>query len=162
MNSEYIKQMDFEAFKNKAAKFAPEQFAVLQNVWDKVASLLQSRLENFTDIPGMIQFLVEQPPYEVELFNHKKNKATPESAKEIINDVMPEFEACENWNAESLTAILMNYAQTKEMKVGKVMWGIRIALSGQSVTPGGPGEIMEIIGRENSFARLKAALEKIG
>ena len=162
MNSEYIKQMDFEAFKNKAAKFAPEQFAVLQNVWDKVASLLQSRLENFTDIPGMIQFLVEQPPYEVELFNHKKNKATPESAKEIINDVMPEFKACENWNAESLTAILMNYAQTKEMKVGKVMWGIRIALSGQSVTPGGPGEIMEIIGRENSFARLKAALEKIG
>ena len=96
------------------------------------------------------------------VFNHKKNKATPETAKEIINDVMPEFKACENWNAESLTAILMNYAQSREIKVGRVMWGVRIALSGQAVTPGGPGEIMEIIGREESFARLNAALAKIG
>ncbi|MBR2723594.1 MAG: glutamate--tRNA ligase, partial [Lentisphaeria bacterium] len=162
MNSEYIKQMNFEDFKAKAAKFAPAEFAKLEKVWDKVASLLQSRLENFTDIPSMVAFLIEQPAYEVELFNHKKNKATPESAKEIICDVMPEFEKCENWNAESLTAILMNYAQTRELKVGKVMWGVRIALSGQSVTPGGPGEIMEIIGREKSFARLNAALAKIG
>ena len=162
MNSEYIKQMNFEDFKAKSAKFAPAEFAKLEKVWDKVASLLQSRLENFTDIPSMVAFLIEQPAYEVELFNHKKNKATPESAKEIICDVMPEFEKCENWNAESLTAILMNYAQTRELKVGKVMWGVRIALSGQSVTPGGPGEIMEIIGREKSFARLNAALAKIG
>lgn len=75
---------------------------------------------------------------------------------------MVEFENCAEWNAESLTAILMNYAQTKEIKVGRVMWGVRIALSGQSVTPGGPGEIMEIIGQEESFARLNAALAKIG
>ena len=162
MNSEYIKQMNFDEFKAKAAKFAPAEYEKMQNVWDKVAALLQSRLENFTDIPGMVGFLIEQPAYDVDLFNHKKNKATPETAKEIINDVMPEFKACENWNAESLTAILMNYAQIREIKVGRVMWGVRIALSGQAVTPGGPGEIMEIIGREESFARLNAALAKIG
>ena len=75
---------------------------------------------------------------------------------------MIEFDKCSDWTAENLTAILMNYAQTHEMKVGKVMWGVRIALSGQSVTPGGPGEIMEIIGKEEAFARLNAALAKIG
>ena len=162
MNSEYIKQMDFEAFKAKTAEFAPAEYEKMHSSWDKIAALLQSRLENFTDIPGMIDFLIEQPPYDVELFNHKKNKATPESAKEIISDVMIEFDKCSDWTAENLTAILMNYAQTHEMKVGKVMWGVRIALSGKSVTPGGPGEIMEIIGKEESFARLNNALAKIG
>lgn len=162
MNSEYIKQMDFEAFKAKCAAFAPAEYDKLKNVWDKVASLLQLRLENFTDIPAMVAFLIQQPPYETELFNHKKNKATPESAKEIITDVMASFEQCGNWTAEALTAILMEYAQSHEMKVGKVMWGVRIALSGQSVTPGGPGEIMEIIGREEAFSRLNNALAKIG
>ena len=162
MNSEYIKQMDFDDFKVKAAKFAPAEYEKMEAVWDKICILLQSRLENFTDIPGMIDFLIEQPPYDVELFNHKKNKATPESAKEIISDIMPEFENCTDWTAVNLTAILMNYAQTHELKVGKVMWGVRIALSGKSVTPGGPGEIMEIIGKEASFARLNNALAKIG
>ena len=72
---------------------------------------------------------------------------------------MPSFEKCADWNAENLTAILMDYAQTHEIKVGRVMWGVRIALSGQSVTPGGPGEIMEIIGKEETIHRVKVAIE---
>ena len=42
------------------------------------------------------------------------------------------------------------------------MWAARIAVSGQAVTPGGPGEIMEILGREESLRRIRRAIEKLG
>ena len=42
------------------------------------------------------------------------------------------------------------------------MWAVRIALSGLPATPGGPGEIMAVLGKEESLRRLDAALARLG
>ena len=49
----------------------------------------------------------------------------------------------------------------KEVKAGRPMWQVRIAVSGCAVTPGGPGEIMEILGKDESLARIDKALLKL-
>ena len=41
------------------------------------------------------------------------------------------------------------------------MWPIRTALSGREMTPAGATEIMEVLGKEESLKRLKAAVEKL-
>ena len=41
------------------------------------------------------------------------------------------------------------------------MWPIRTAVSGKQMTPGGATEIMEIIGKEASVNRIKAAITKL-
>ena len=41
-----------------------------------------------------------------------------------------------------------------------MMWCVRIAVSGMTVTPGGATEIMEVLGKEESLARLHTALSK--
>ena len=41
------------------------------------------------------------------------------------------------------------------------MWCIRIAVSGMNATPGGATEIMEIIGKDETIRRVKAAVEKL-
>ena len=41
------------------------------------------------------------------------------------------------------------------------MWPIRTAVSGKQSTPGGATEIMEILGKEESIAHIKAAIEKL-
>ena len=46
--------------------------------------------------------------------------------------------------------------------VGKVMWPIRIAAAGQSVTPGGAVEICQVLGREETLRRVRLGLEKLG
>ena len=43
-----------------------------------------------------------------------------------------------------------------------VMWPVRIAASGQTVTPGGAVEICRILGRDETLRRLKVGLEKLG
>ena len=49
----------------------------------------------------------------------------------------------------------------KGVKNGYVMWPVRTAVSGKQMTPGGATEIMEILGKEESLLRLRAAIDKL-
>ena len=42
------------------------------------------------------------------------------------------------------------------------MWPLRVAVSGKTVTPAGATEIMEIIGKDETVARIHTALKKLG
>ena len=64
------------------------------------------------------------------------------------------------WTPENISAVLSSFAAEKEIKAGRPMWQVRIAVSGCAVTPGGPGEIMEILGKEESLRRIDQALLK--
>ena len=48
--------------------------------------------------------------------------------------------------------------QEKGYKNGYVMWPIRTAVSGKQMTPGGATELMELLGKEESIARIKAGI----
>lgn len=41
------------------------------------------------------------------------------------------------------------------------MWPLRTAVSGKQMTPAGATEIMEIIGKDETIKRVKAAIEKL-
>ena len=45
------------------------------------------------------------------------------------------------------------------MKNGYVMWPIRTAVSGKQMTPGGATELMEVLGKEESLARIQKGIE---
>lgn len=47
---------------------------------------------------------------------------------------------------------LMNYAAEHGMKNGTLLWPVRIAMSGKTVTPGGAIEIAALLGREEARA----------
>ena len=164
MNSEYIKMMSADDFAKMAKAFAQIDGTALESKWQSLANLFQQRTEVLSDIPSMIDFLLEQPEYDTSLFNHKKSKASPETAKKVITDLLPEFEKLATFDgqAEQLNQMIMDYAAQNEIKVGQPMWGVRIAVSGKTVTPGGPGEIMELLGKEEALKRLNKALALIG
>ena len=42
-----------------------------------------------------------------------------------------------------------------------MLWPIRTALSGKQMTPAGATEILEVLGKDESIIRLKAAVEKL-
>ena len=53
----------------------------------------------------------------------------------------------------------MKYVADKGCKNGYALWPIRTAVSGKQMTPAGATEIMEIIGKEETIARVKAGIE---
>ena len=88
------------------------------------------------------------------------NKVTAENALPILEKATAALEGVTDFTNDALYAALLAVAEELGCKSGAVMWCVRIAVSGMTVTPGGATEIMEVLGREESLARLHAALGK--
>ena len=67
-----------------------------------------------------------------------------------------------DWNNDALYATLTEYAEKSGLKSGAVLFVARAAVSGLSVTPGGATEIMEILGKDETLARLECAEKRLG
>ena len=55
----------------------------------------------------------------------------------------------------------MEYIAKKEIKNGMGLWPVRTAVSGKQMTPGGATELMEVLGKEESLARIRKGIEKL-
>jgi len=161
MNAEYIKALAPADFAARAKEFAGVSGTIIEPWWEMLAELLQPRTEKLSEIPEKLAFLLEQPEYDNSLFNNKKSKCNPEIALKILQDLRGMYEDLENWNPESITGLVTDYATANEMKLGLPMWALRIAVSGTAVTPGGPGEIMTVLGKAESLKRMDSALAKL-
>ena len=126
----------------------------------KMLRLLSSRLDKLSSIEEKIQFFIDVPAYEADLFINKKNKVTLENAPEILKAALPVLEEVTEWSNDSLYAALLSLCEKLEIKNGTLMWCLRIAVSGMAITPGGATEIMEVVGKEESIKRINAAIAK--
>ena len=160
MNGEYIKKMDDEAFFQKALPYMKQ---VLTKDYDlkKIAAMVKTRIEVFPDIPELIDFFETVPEYDTSMYTHKKMKTNQESSLAVLKEVLPILEAQDDYSNDALYARLSEYVKENGYKNGYVMWPIRTAVSGKQMTPAGATEILEIIGKEESITRIKAAIEKL-
>ena len=158
MNGEYIKKMDFDAFYEKALPYIKE---VITKDYDlkKIAKMVQTRIEIFPDIKNHIDFFEELPEYDVAMYTHKKMKTNAETSLEVLQEILPILEAQEDYSNDALYATLLKYVEEKGCKNGYVMWPIRTAVSGKQMTPGGATELMEVLGKEESLARIRKGIE---
>ena len=158
MNGEYLKAMDFDRFFEMAEPYLKE--AVTKD-YDlrKIASLVKTRIEVFPDIKDQVDFFEELPEYDTAMYCHKKMKTNEETSLEVLKEVVGVLEAQEDFSNDALFATLKEYATEKGVKIGYVMWPIRTAVSGKQNTPGGATEIMDILGKEESIARIKNGIE---
>jgi glutamyl-tRNA synthetase len=67
----------------------------------------------------------------------------------------------DTWVAEILEARLRNFAERQGVKLGAVAQPLRAALTGSLASPG-LFEVMEVLGRDESLARIKDAAERVG
>ena len=160
MNGEYIKKMDFDAFYERALPIIKE---VITKDYDlkKIAAMVKTRIEIFPDIKELIDFFEEVPVYDVSMYTHKKMKTTAETSLAVLKEVLPLLKAQEDYSNDALYAMLSAYVAEKGYKNGYVMWPIRTATSGKQMTPCGATEIMEVIGKEESIARIEKAIDKL-
>ena len=160
MNGEYLKAMDPEKFYGMAEPYLK---AAIRKDLDlrKIAEMVRTRIEVFPDIADMVDFFESLPDYDPSLFTHKKMKTNAESSLAVLKDLLPILEAQEDFSNEALFAVIKAYIQDKGFKNGYVLWPVRIAVSGRQTTPAGATEIMEILGKEESIARIREAVRKL-
>ena len=88
-------------------------------------------------------------------------KTNAETSLKVLNDVLPLLEAQEDYSNDALYEALSKYVADTGVKTGFVMWPIRTAVSGKQMTPAGATEIMEVLGKEESLARIRKGIEKL-
>lgn len=158
MNGEYIKKMDFDKFYEMALPYIKE---VITKDYDlkKIAHMVQTRIEIFPDISDHIDFFEELPEYDVAMYTHKKMKTNAQTSLEVLQEILPVLEVQEDYSNDALYQTLLKYVEQKGCKNGYVMWPIRTAVSGKQMTPGGATELMEVLGKEESLARIRKGIE---
>ena len=153
--------MSAEEFTDVAMPYYKKVFGDKEMPYEKFAEILQKRVTQLTQIPEMLDFFAELPEYSKDLFVNKKSKTNLENAPVVLREAYERLKALPEWTAEPIHDCLINMAKEKELKNGTVMWPVRIAAAGKTVTPGGAIEILDILGREETMRRLEIGLEKL-
>ena len=160
MNGEYLKAMDFDRFYEMAEPYLKE---AVKKDYDlkKIAAMVKTRIEIFPDIKEHVDFFDELPDYDVAMYTHKKMKTNAETSLAVLKDLLPRLEAQEDYSNDALYQTLSAYVEEKGYKNGYVMWPVRTAVSGKQMTPGGATELMEVLGKEESLARIRRGIEML-
>ncbi|MDB5511342.1 MAG: glutamate--tRNA ligase [Enterovirga sp.] len=81
-----------------------------------------------------------------------------EAARARLASLLPILEVVAEWRAPELEAAIRSFAETAGTKLGQVAQPLRAALTGRTTSP--PlFDVMEVLGRTESLARLRAQVE---
>lgn len=161
LSGEYVRAMSSEEFLRRARPFIARSKAAGKYDEEKLARLLQPRVDVLGDIPAKIDFLEEYGAFDFALYDNKKQKCNKEVAKAILPAALAMLEEQEDYSNDGLFAALCALAASLGVKNGQVLWCVRIAITGTAVTPGGASEMAELLGKERTITRLQFALAQL-
>jgi glutamyl-tRNA synthetase len=161
-NGEYIRALGVEDFiaacqpwlRGESVPWAPEAYD--ERVFAAVAQLAQTRISVLSEVVSMVDFLFLDEPM---LDEAAWAKVMTGDARSLLAATVDAYENVE-WRAETLKAGLEAIGGQRGLKLGKAQAPVRVAVTGRSI--GLPlFESLEILGRERTLARLRAALDRL-
>ena len=159
LNGEYIRELTPEKFHEDALPYYKGVITNPEIDLKAVSELLQPRCERLSDIPEQIDFFDKLPEYDRELYTHKKMKTNPENSLEALKEALPVLESIDDWTKENIHDRLIELVQKLELKNGRILWPVRVAVSGKAFTPGGGVELAAILGKKETIERIKKGIE---
>ena len=109
----------------------------------------------------MVDFFDLLPAYSNDLYTHKKMKTNPENSLEALQLVVPVFEGMTDWSYDAVHDALIHLAEEQGLKNGRIMWPVRVAVSGKPTTPGGAVELCQILGKEETLRRIQQGIQQL-
>ncbi|MGI6594598.1 MAG: glutamate--tRNA ligase [Christensenellales bacterium] len=155
LNGLYINELPFDEFLTLAKPYFDK--SVIKDKYDykKFGTLLQSRIDIFSDIPTMVEFIEDFKAYDIALFNHQKMKIDRDVALKSIDIAINCLENHNDFDNTALYETLSQAAIDNGLKKGQLLWCVRVAITGYEQTPGGATELAAILGKEETLRRLK-------
>lgn len=146
-----------ETYLDELMPFAVEHFggAVDRSLLGRAAPLIRPRAKTLKEACVALEFLFAR---ELAFDDKAKEKflLDPEKASYLaplracVADVDP-------WSGAALESVVKAWAERDDIGLGKIAQPARVALTGQKVSPG-LFEVMELLGKERSLARLDDAV----
>ncbi|RMD85279.1 MAG: glutamate--tRNA ligase [Candidatus Dadabacteria bacterium] len=160
MNGVYIRNMPQERFiKEAEAVCLDAGIQVDEHRLRDIAPYVQERIKLLTEVPDMVKFLFVEE-LERDYGTMFKKGLPPDMSLKVLRVSLEKLEGIEDFTVSRIEETLREVPQELDLKVGKAFVVIRIAVTGQKVTP--PlFESIYALGRETAIKRLKEAIEEI-
>jgi glutamyl-tRNA synthetase len=144
MNGAYLRELQPDEYAHFLCKWLTEQgIEWPQDTVHATAPLVQEKIEKFSQYPDFVRFLFED--------------VAPDGADPTIcAAALERLETVEPWEATRLEEALRALADELGEKPRNAFAPIRLAVTGSKVSPG-LFESLELLGRDRSLARLRAA-----
>ena len=124
----------------------------------KVIGLTKDRVNFISELWDQVNFFFVAP---TEYDEKSLKKRWKEDSPKHMTEMLTLLEAHEDWSAEGLDNLVMPWIAEKEYGVGIVMNAFRICLVGAARGPH-IWNITDVLGKEETLARVRTALKKLG
>jgi glutamyl-tRNA synthetase len=112
---------------------------------------LKERAKTLVELLDNASFLFAQRPIRPD---ENAKKLLDSVGRETLAAILLRLEAVKPWSAERLESTVKSFADETGRKLGKVAQPLRAALTGKSTSPG-IFDVLEVLGREESLARIR-------
>lgn len=160
MNGEYIRKIQISNFKIQISNYLNDiSGGVLEHPTEedieKVIPLIKDRIKKLSDFVPLTDFIWEKPEYDKAQYEKLKIK----DQKEVLQKILEKLQTMKRpWNTEIFEKTFRELADNLGVKAGDIFQLIRVAVSGQTVTP--PlFESIEIMGDEEALQRIQEAIK---
>ncbi len=162
LNGAHIRQLPLDDLYQKVTEFWPTEAKDYDDEYKKnVLGLVQERLKYFAELPQLTMFFFKDLPVDPELWqgNKQLKKLEASELKELLEQSKSALEASD-FSANDLSAKLNELLEKTGQKPGTLFSLIRIATTQAPASPG-LAETLAVIGKDVSFRRIDAMLEKL-
>jgi glutamyl-tRNA synthetase len=112
---------------------------------------LKARAKTLNELLDGARFLFAQRPLALDA---KATQVLSQSGRERLAQLAPRLTQLSDWNAESTESAVREVSAATGVKLGDLAQPLRAALTGRTTSPG-IFDVLAILGREESLARLK-------
>jgi glutamyl-tRNA synthetase len=118
---------------------------------------LKPRAKTLVELADIARFYVERGPIPLD---DKAKALLSEDARRLLAELLPAL-AVAGWSAAALEELVRGFAEGRGLKLGAVAQPLRAAVTGSTASP--PiFEVMAVLGRDETLARLRDAAVKEG
>ncbi|MEO0913557.1 MAG: glutamate--tRNA ligase [Pseudomonadota bacterium] len=159
ISGQHIRAMSEEEILQETADFVAAQNGTPFTISEaeairRAAPGLRERAKTLPELLGMAHFILGKRPF---LPDEKAAKQLDTVSRGMLSRLTSRLRDG-TWAAENLEAAVKTFAEDEELKLGKVAQPLRAALTGRTISPS-VFDMMEILGREESLARLEDAVK---
>lgn len=156
INQQHLMKLTPESFAAAAAPFVEKAGFTLPENFTAIAASVQEKVRLLTEVPDAVAFFLNND-YDYDATALDKVRAN-DAAAGLLTQLAEAFSNLSDWSEAKAT--IGATAKANGAKPGQLMFPTRIALSGQG---GGPdlGDILAILGQEESIRRVKRTVEAL-
>ncbi|HER26526.1 MAG TPA: glutamate--tRNA ligase, partial [Rhodospirillales bacterium] len=154
LNARYLRQADDRRLVDLILPLLSElPSGVAQDRLLRAMAGLKERAKTIVELADNSRFYVATRPLKA---NEKALGLLSHENLAVLAEFAPRLGEIDDWKHDTIEAVAREFAEARELKLGKLAQPLRAALTGSTVSPG-IFDVMEVLGQQETIGRLQDA-----